>query len=247
MTRTIYQALPRDGRGAPIPHPDFPSTWPWPRLSLFLGVALSVTYVVFGALAWVHFPGEYSPLHDNTLSQLGNRNLNPEGATFYLVGCALSGMLAIAFFFSLAFLGRSGTRAQNWLLWLVQGLGAIGGFALFMNAIYPEDVLPPHHFWAGVLFNSFGAAMLLAPVALWRQGHANLRLIAITALGSVAVILMFVFAGTHWVEWLPVTLFLLSPGLLGLHTRELHAAHLESNASLACETPALPENRSRRG
>jgi hypothetical protein len=52
-------------------------------------------------LAAVHYPGIYGPWNDNTLSQLGNVNLNPHGYILYLVGCGLAGAFAIGFFLSL--------------------------------------------------------------------------------------------------------------------------------------------------
>ena len=190
-------------------------------LSLLFGLALAFTYVVFGWLASLHYPTPYSPFHNNTLSQLGNTQINPRGAPYYLAGCALSGIFAIAFFVSLKPWHRTGTRAQNRLLMVVQGLGIVGGVALVMNAVFPENHYGQHHFWAGVLFNSLGAALFLASFALRRRERPNLGLSGVTALASAAVIVMFVFARTHWVEWVPVMLFLISPVLLGFHTHRI--------------------------
>ena len=193
----------------------------WRALPLFLGIAIAVSYTLFGALAALRFPHAYGPWQDNTLSQLGNPNLNPNGYVLYLVGCALAGIFAVAFFPSLGRWRASGTRNQNRLLLLVQALGVVGGLALFMNAIFPENQYAQHHFWAGLVFNSFAAATLLAIPALWRAGRSNVGLIAFNIVAFTAVILMFIFAPVHWVEWVPAGMFLLFPLLLGVLTRTL--------------------------
>ena len=91
-----------------------------------------------------------------------------------------------------------------------------------MNAIFPENDYPQHHFWAGVVFNAFAAAAIVAIPALWRAGRSNRSLIAFNVVAFAAVILMYVFAPVHWVEWLPAGMFLLFPLLLGVLSRTLH-------------------------
>jgi hypothetical membrane protein len=200
----------------------------WRSLPLILGIAIGGSYAFFAALAALRFPHVYGPWQDNTLSQLGNPKLNPDGYILYLVGCAVAGIFAMAFFLSLGRWRVSGSPNQNRLLLLVQALGVVGGFALFMNAIFPENAYTPHHFWAGVVFNSFAAAALLAIPALWRTRSSNSGLIAFNVMAFAAVILMFVFAPVHWVEWLPAGLFLLFPPLLGVRTRTLERESTDS-------------------
>lgn len=193
----------------------------WRLLPLILGIAMAASFALFVGLSATRFPHAYGPWQDNTLSQLGNRNLNPRGYGLYLVGCGLAGIFGVAFFLSIGRWRASGTRNQNRLLILVQASGVAGAFALFMNAIFPENEYPQHHFWAGVVFNSFAAATVLAIPALWRSGRPNSGLIAFNVLAFTAVILMFVFAPIHWLEWLPAAMFLLFPLLLGVLTRTL--------------------------
>jgi hypothetical protein len=191
-----------------------------PILPVVLALALCGSYVSFAALAAIHFPTAYSPLH-NTLSQLGNRTLNPGGFQLYLIGCFLGGIFAIGFFLSLAPWRASGSRLQNRALVLVQLLGVVGGFGLVMNAVFPENQLTIHHFWAGVVFNSLGAAMLLAPFAFRRPGRIDLGMVGLPIVAAVAVVLMFVFARDHVMEWVPSSLFLLSSAVLGVKTRAM--------------------------
>lgn len=231
-SRPIPNPRYRPSRAVPLRVPTQPA------MPLVLGLALTASYGFFAALAASHYPGAYSPAHNNTLSQLGNRNLNPHGAVFYLVGCALSGVFAIAFFASLPRQGLTGTLTRNRLLLLIQGFGVVGGFGLVMNAVYPENQLSMHHLWAGVVFNGFGAAMLLSPLALWRPGRSNISLVGFAAVVCAALLVMFVFAGTHWLEWPPIVLFLLSPCLLGLYTYNAlkHGAKLIAEPAPVCSS-----------
>jgi hypothetical membrane protein len=187
---------------------------------LILGIAMAGSYALFGALAAARFPRAYGPWKDNTLSQLGNIDLNPDGYILYLIGCAVAGVFAIAFFVSLG-RWRASPPYQRRLVLLIQLLGVLGGFGLFMNAIFPENRYAQHHFWAGLVFNTFAAAALVAIPALWRAGRSNTGLIGFNVAAFAAVILMFVFAPVHWVEWLPAGMFLLFPLLLGVLTRTL--------------------------
>jgi hypothetical membrane protein len=177
------------------------------------------SYALFGALAAAKFPHAYGPWQDNTLSQLGNRYLNPNGYVLYLIGCALAGILAIAFFLSLGRWRVSRTLSQSRLFLLVQALGVAGGFALFMNAVFPENEYTQHHFWAGVVFNTYAAAALLAIPALWRPDRPNSALITFNVVAFAAVVMMFVFSPVHWLEWPPAGMFLLFPLLLAVLTR----------------------------
>lgn len=195
-----------------------------PFLPVLLALALSGSYVIFAALAAIHFPTAYSPLH-NTLSQLGNPTLNPNGFQLYLIGCCLGGIFAIGFFLSLAPWHASGSRLQNRALFLIQILGVVAGFGLVMNAVFPENQLTIHHFWAGVVFNSLGVAMLLAPFAFRRPGRIDFGVVGLPIVAVLAVVLMFVFARDHVMEWVPSSLFLISAAVLGLKTRAIILAN----------------------
>jgi hypothetical protein len=108
-----------------------------------IGLVLPVIYLVFAVAAYLQYPSSFSPL-GNWLSDLGNRELNPDGACFYIVGCALTGALLIAFYLSLRTWAPSGTtRQQRQLSWM-QGFGALAGFAPIMTAAFPQDRLGPH-------------------------------------------------------------------------------------------------------
>lgn len=191
------------------------------RLPFLLSGAAASAFVIFGAMAASRFPRGYGPWYNDTLSELGNPLLNPNGYGFYLVGCAVAGVFAMISFIMLGHWRASGTHTQNRFLLLVQVLGVLGGLGLFMNAVFPENQLTMHHFWAGLLFNCFAAAAPLSIPALWRTGPWNGGLIALGIMGFASVIVMFVFASVHWVEWIPISMFVLFPLLLSGLSRTL--------------------------
>lgn len=192
-------------------------------LPLVTGGAIIGSYVLFAVLAALRFPRAYGPWEGNTLSQLGNVHLNPNGYMLYLVGCALAGLFTIAFFFTLTPWNRTGRPGWNRVFFAVRLLGVVGGIALFMNAVFPENDYALHHFWAGLVFNSFAAAALLAVPLLWKRGRANLGLVAFNVGAVIAVVLMFVFAPVHWMEWPPAAFLLLFPLVLVLLRRTMAA------------------------
>ncbi|GEM_PF-5887036 len=181
-----------------------------------LGVGIGIVYGLFALLAASRFPVPYGPWHDDTLSQLGNRHLNPTGYGFYLLGCAVSGLLAIGFFVALAGLRSGVSRWSGASLRLLQVLGIAGGMGLLMNGVFPETDHSIHHFWAGLVFNGLAAGMLIAPVAFWQPNNKGRLLLSFCLLGCSSVILMFLFASRHWLEWPPAVMLFLFPPLLGL-------------------------------
>jgi hypothetical membrane protein len=58
-------------------------------------------------------------VNNNWLSDLGNRNLNPNG-DFYVWGCIAAGIILGGFFLALTPWRTTGSRIQNWLLLAVQ-------------------------------------------------------------------------------------------------------------------------------
>ena len=79
--------------------------------------------------------------------------------------------------------------------------------------------------WSGInrmvtcsYFNAFAVAMVLSPLALWKD-RSSLPIAYFCLLTFATMIGMFVFSGSHWVEWLPVTMFLAFPPFIGFLLR----------------------------
>lgn len=75
-----------------------------------------------------------------------------------------------------------------------------------------------------MVFNGFGASLLLAPIALWRSRGFNSALVTMTGLGLTVLTVMYLFPNTHWLEWLPACVFLGVPPLVALLHRRCRFA-----------------------
>jgi peptidoglycan/LPS O-acetylase OafA/YrhL len=177
-------------------------------LPAYLAATAAATYLIFAVLAYVRYPADFSPGNNNWLSDLGNRNLNPDGADFYVWGCVTAGFILGAFFLSLNPWRTSGSRIRNLLLAAVQFAGGIAAISLVMSAIYTEDQFEAHQFWSRFISGGFAAAMFMAPFALHRAGRNSAVLIAVAATGYASIVARFVLDSAHWLEWPSIALIL---------------------------------------
>jgi hypothetical protein len=171
------------------------------RYAVFLGPVATVVYIAFGALAWLAYPTSFGPTNNNWLSDLGNRNLNPNGADFYVWGCVLLGILSLCFFGGLSVWRRTGSRVQAFLLFFVQLTGALGAISIIMSAVYTEDQFAAHQFWSRLINACFAVALFVSPFAFRRRSERLWPLIAVSVLGYTSIVVRLVFADAHWLEW----------------------------------------------
>ena len=191
-----------------------PRRWRRNLPACFAAGAVAV-YLLFTVLAASRYPADFSPVNNNWLSDLGNRNLNPDGADFYVWGCVLAGIFLVGFFISLLPWRGSGSRIQNRLLLTVQVAGLMAAVSLVMSAIYTEDQFEAHQFWSRFISGGFAVAMFVAPFAFRRAGHSSVVLIAVAATGYVSIVARFVFDGAHWIEWPSIALMLVFVSWIG--------------------------------
>lgn len=171
------------------------------RLTVVLGPAATIVYVAFAFLSYLEYPTAYGPFENNWLSDLGNRNLNPAGAGFYVIGCIATGVLVIGFFAGLAEWWQGSPKRQRWLLALLQVAGVMGGLAVIMSAVYTEDQFEAHQLWSRVISGSLAVALFISPFALHRTGIRLWPLIAVSALGYASIVARLLFVDAHWLEW----------------------------------------------
>ncbi|HXN77704.1 MAG TPA: hypothetical protein VN965_02895, partial [Candidatus Dormibacteraeota bacterium] len=146
----------------------------WLRsLPAYLAATGVATYLIFSVLAYSRYPADFSPVNNNWLSDLGNRNLNPAGADFYVWGCASAGVILGGFFIGLTPWRTTGSRIQNWLLLAVQVAGGIAAVSLVMSAVYTEDQFDAHQFWSRLISGGFALALFMAPFAFRRAGRSS--------------------------------------------------------------------------
>jgi hypothetical protein len=200
------------------------------RLTVYLGPVATLIYVLFTVLAWLAYPTTYGPFNNNWLSDLGNRNLNPNGAELYVIGCIATGLLVGAAFVGLLAWRQSSTRVQRYLLAFVQIAGLLGALAIVMTAVYTIDQFEAHQFWSRVINVGFAVALFVSPFALRRSGLKLWPLIAVSAFGYCSIVARLVFPDAHWLEWPSIGFLLIYMWVVAVMTRaEMSAVMLPTS------------------
>ncbi|MBP1945033.1 DUF998 domain-containing protein [Methanobacterium petrolearium] len=131
--------------------------WAW------TGILAVFIFLILLFTAYLMFPGQYTPL-ENWMSDLGNMELNPQGAVFFNFGCIIAGFILIPFFVSLSWLKR---EDDNKLLITTQILGFIAAIFLIMVGIFPENYPPWHWMWSALFFITLLIFLVLVTIFMW--------------------------------------------------------------------------------
>jgi hypothetical membrane protein len=190
----------------------------YPIISFYTGILAVMCYIGFTILAFSHFPLPYSPT-SNWLSDLGNPNLNPQGAIFYNFGIIATAMLLILFFLGLFVWRIVNKRIQITMLYLGQGCGVLGALCMIMSAIFPINMFKAHSLWSTALYIMLSTGFVFLAAAL--RYHSNIpRWLLILGISTApSVILMSMFKTTYVLEWITLILFLSYVSLVGIETR----------------------------
>jgi hypothetical membrane protein len=189
-------------------------------LSFVSGMFAILCYLMFAFLAFSRYPLSYSPV-SNWLSDLGNANLNPSGSLFYNIGIVTTGGALLLFFLGLSRWKMEKNRIQNLMLFLTQGFGILGSFALLMSGLYPMNFLALHSFFSTCLYILLGTAFAFSVAALRYQSICPRWLLVLGASTAFVAILYGFFHTVTPLEWITTTLFLCYVGLLGAETNRL--------------------------
>lgn len=133
------------------------SKWIW------TGILAVFIFLILLFTAYLMFPGQYTPL-ENWISDLGNMELNPQGAMIFNLGCILTGFVLIPFFISLSWLKRENC---NKLLITTQIFGFIAAIFLIMVGIFPENYPPWHWIWSALFFITLLIFLVLVTILMW--------------------------------------------------------------------------------
>jgi hypothetical membrane protein len=124
------------------------------------GILAVFIFLILLFTAYLMFPGQYTPL-ENCISDLGNMELNPQGAMIFNLCFILTVFVLIPFFNSITWLKRDNC---NKLLITTQIFGFIAAIFLIMVGIFPENYPPWHWIWSAcfhTLLNSWFVTILM--------------------------------------------------------------------------------------
>lgn len=190
-------------------------------LAVVLALTATALYLALAVAAYLKYPAAFSPWNNNWLSDLGNRDLNPDGAALYRIGCTLNGVLMIVMFVTVAPWHIDANRRQRVLVGWSQVFGVVAAVALIMTAVYPEDMFDAHQMWSRVLVSAF-AGLLFVTFLAFRQPETSNAPIAVAAVvGYTATVLWLLFGSAHWIEWIVVADVLLVVCMIGMRTTRL--------------------------
>ena len=105
------------------------------------------------------FTGSWNPT-ENYLSQLGNSDLNPDGAVYFAVAMILGGLMMFLFYAGLH-QRYSGMRADKYLS-LALTCGFANAFSVIMSGTFSETVnYDLHVLWSAMIFLTFVPILIL--------------------------------------------------------------------------------------
>jgi hypothetical membrane protein len=201
-------------------------------LSFVTSLFAVVCYLALALLAFAHYPLPYSPVR-NWLSDLGNANLNPQGALFYKIGIVATAVVLVPFFLGLSQWKLGNNRRQHLMLLLTQGLGILGALAMAMSGLYPINFLAFHRFFSNSLYILLGTAFAFSVAAL-RYHPTCPRWLLIVGASTTLVDLLYGALHTVYVlEWITTALLLCYLGLLGAETQRLSSGTMDRSTPTA--------------
>jgi hypothetical protein len=203
------------------------------HLSLsFVGLCAIVCYLVFALLAFAHYSLPYSPLN-NWLSDLGNPDLNPSGALFYNIGIVATAVALLPFFLGLSRWKMANNRRQRLMLFLTQGFGILGAFAMAMSGLYPINFLALHGFFSACLYILLGTAFAFSVAALRYHATYPRWLLVVGASTALVDMLYGVLHTVTVLEWVTTALLLCYLGFLSAETKQRSSATRDRTPMMA--------------
>ena len=221
----------RIGEASETPMVEHTNKLTWLCTSAFLG---TIIYILFTWISASHYPGTFGPITDY-LSVLGNSGLNPEGAVFYNLGVASTGLLLIPFYVGLYLTFGAFDKSKAIL---ISGLiGLLNGASIVLSAVFSEDFYDLHFIWSFMIFLTWIPILFLTNVHLVKQ-EGILRPIGVYGLGlaifDTAFVIHVLTSGTSTGainEWITIFAFLGWTILIGLaairnhwHSSSIHVS-----------------------
>jgi hypothetical protein len=190
-------------------------------VSLIAGVAAVAAYLIFTSVAILKYPSEYSPV-TNWLSDLGNPQINLSGAVFYNLGCIITGLILLLFFFGLKE-WNTGDKKTKIILTIAQISGLLSAIFLIITAVFPLGSHTPIHVVSGKMHIIFTGFFLTFSATALLKHPAAMKWFAYFGFASAFVnfvygaFVYFVFAA----EWLAIGMFIIYILMISLNSRFL--------------------------
>jgi hypothetical membrane protein len=166
----------------------------------FLAVAI---YIAMAIAAWTFYPAPFGPV-GSWLSDLGNNDLNPDGALYYRLGGILGGLALVGFFLALDGRAWGERRAVRVFAALVRAFGILAAACFIMTGVFSEDMMPMHSWFSIANYAAFGTAIALTGIAKL-SGAALPKSLAVLCFAAWGFdIASAIFRQVRWLEWVVV-------------------------------------------
>ncbi|MFX0073050.1 MAG: hypothetical protein ACFFAO_18385 [Candidatus Hermodarchaeota archaeon] len=177
-----------------VNHFPIPRKWP---ISFVFGIVAIVIFWTFAFISMAHYPGVYNPFM-NWMSDLGNVELNPEGAIYFNIGIMATGVSLVPFFIGLYEWYIGGKRNKR-LTMMTQIAGFYCSFAMVMCGIYPENYFLIHIFWAMSLFIMTMFTFIFPSIALYKYKFTrNVAKFGFSAAAINLILWIFIIPIMEW-------------------------------------------------
>ncbi len=193
----------------------------YPSISFVSGLIAVLGYLFFTIIAYSQYPLPFSPT-TNWLSDLGNVDLNPDGAIFYNIGIILTALMLLVFFLGLSAWKISENRVQRVMLSLAQVFGVTGALCMMMSAIFPINNFKIHSLLSTSLYISLSTGFIFSVAAL--RYHKSIPVwLLILGISTAPLVILTKFIPTMYVlEWIIVLIFLVYVSVVGYETQKVH-------------------------
>jgi hypothetical protein len=180
----------------------------WP-ITLITGIAAVIFYLIFTAVAFSKYPAAYGPLA-NWLSDLGNPQVNLTGAVFYNLGCILTSLILLFFFFRMNEL-KTGNKKSRLILTIAQISGILSAVSLIITALFPLGSNTPIHVFSGKMHVIFLGFFLTFSATALLKHPASVKWFAY--FGFASALVNFIYGAflyyVFFAEWLAIGMFII--------------------------------------
>lgn len=170
-------------------------------ISVVSGLSSIVVFWTFILFSFALYPDIFNPI-GKMMSDLGSYTQNPAGASFFNIGCILTGIAFFPFFIGLYEWYIGGLRNKI-LTILTQISGILCAICIIMIGLTPIDNLGAHTFWAVNFFTISVFTTLFPSIALYKYKFTR-NIAKFGFIASTINIIFRIFILIPIFEWLSI-------------------------------------------